>query len=41
MMGYVILPVTNRVLRVKGAICPITFESETLGLLYRGHTRKK
>ena len=26
----------NRVLRVKGAICPIAFWSVTLGLLYRG-----
>ena len=31
----------NRVLRVKGAMCPIAFWSVTLGLLYRGHTRKK
>ena len=31
----------NRVLRVKGAMFPIAFWSVTLGLLYRGHTRKK
>ena len=31
----------NRVLRVKGAMFPIAFCSVTLGLLYRGHTRKK
>ena len=31
----------NRVLRVKGAMFPIAFWSVILGLLYRGHTRKK
>ena len=31
----------NRVLRVKGAMCPIAFWSVTLGLLYRGQTSKK
>ena len=31
----------NRVLRVKGAMCPIAFWSVTLGLLYRGHSSKK
>ena len=31
----------NRVLRVKGAMFPIAFWSVTLGLLYRGHIRKK
>ena len=31
----------NRVLRVKGAMFPIAFWNVTLGLLYRGHTRKK
>ena len=31
----------NRVLRVKGAMFPIAFWSVTLGLLLRGHTRKK
>ena len=30
----------NRVLRVKGAMFTIAFWSVTLGLLYRGHTRK-
>ena len=30
-----------RVLRVKGAMCPIAFWSVTLGLLYRGQTSKK
>ena len=31
----------NRVLRVKGAMFAIAFSSVILGLLYRGHTRKK
>ena len=30
----------NKVLRVKGAMCPIAFWSVTLGLLYRGQTNK-